>query len=237
MRLHILVDANVLAAHYSKKTTSSTALSNNANKLLAGRALHIEPSFLVPNFCIAEVFAVFEKYRWGASWNPQVKKSNALTPSEFVAARAAFHSDIHNASAIMQYDLNRYHILCADLIAPVNAAYQIHRNRKNKASAHNSKRVRVASTFDLLFVSMGIWLQKHYGADSFLMVSGDTRIQQIVMRARAAGLSKNIKAHLTATASQVGIKYGPEIYPKVLNLAQASKRELEFQFPGWSPAW
>ncbi len=229
-RHYVLLDACVAAAHFAPKTTNSANLRSRATALLSGSAPGIEIRFLIPNFCIAEVFAVFEKYRWGKTWNKHVKV--ALTPAEFAASRTAFGAAIHNGASILQVELDRYHILCVDLISPVNNAYKIKRDRSKK-----KKNVTPAKAYDMLLVAMGIWLQHQYGADSLTVVTGDERLAAVVERAKSAKLGQPIRQHLNTAASSLGLTYSSSLYPTVINLTQAKKTELTSRFPGWAPAW
>lgn len=228
-RHYILLDACVAAAHFAPKTTQSANLKSRANTLFSGSAPGIEVRFLIPNFCIAEVFAVLEKYRWGKSWNRHVKV--ALTPAEFAAARARFGAAIHNGASILQVELDRYHILCVDLVSPVNNAYKIKRDRTKKTN------VTPAKTYDMLLVAMGIWLQHQYGADSFTILTGDERLAAVVERAKSAKLGRPIRQHLSDAATGLGLAYGSSLYPTVINLTRAGKAELTSRFPGWAPSW
>jgi hypothetical protein len=232
VKKHILIDANVAAAFYVPRSTQSTTLLERSRRLFSGGSPSTEPSFMIPNFCIAEVFAVIEKYRWGSSWIRDVKKVTPLTSKEFKDARTNFGHAIHNAEFILQYELNRYHILCVDLIAPVNAAYQIKRK-----TAKSRPPPLPAKTFDLLFVAMGIWLQKQLGRDQFIMVTGDARIRAIAARARSQSLSITMRNHLDQVAAQLGFKYGPDIYPEVIDLVHATPAQLRHEFPNWTPSW
>jgi hypothetical protein len=188
--------------------------------------------FLIPNYCIGETFAVFEKYRWGASWNRHVNADSRLTPRQFRTARAQFHRAIHNGTKLLQVALDRYHILCLDLIAPINAAYRIKRDRGGK-----KKNVSPASTYDLMLLAMGIWLQKQYGQADFVIATGDERIALVARRAKSVKLAQPIKAHLASVAQSVGLSYGPDVYPDVVDLARADRVQLAEAFPGWSPPW
>lgn len=228
-RHYVLLDACVAAAHFAPKTTHSANLRNRATTLITGGAPGTDVRFVIPNFCIAEVFAVFEKYRWGKTWNKHVKV--ALTPAEFSLARASFGAAIHNGASILQVELDRYHILCVDLISPVNNAYKIKRDRTNK------KNVTPAKAYDMLLVAMGIWLQHQYGPDSFTIVTGDERLAAVVERARSAKLGRPIKQHLGSAATSLGLIYSPSLYPTVINLTQARKSELTSRFPSWTPSW
>lgn len=228
-RHYVLLDACVAAAHFAPKTTHSANLKSRATTLLSGGAPGTEIRFLIPNFCIAEVFAVFEKYRWGKTWNKHVKV--ALTPAEFAAARTDFGAAIHNGATILQVELDRYHILCVDLISPVNNAYKIKRDRTKK------KNVTPAKAYDMLFVAMGIWLQHQYGADAFTVVTGDERLAAVVERAKSAKLGRPIRQHLSAAAASLGLAYSSSLYPTVINLTQAGKTDLMGRFPDWAPTW
>jgi hypothetical protein len=185
----------------------------------------------MPNFCIAEVFAVFEKYRWGRTWNPQVRAAQALTAAQFSSSRQRFRSAIHNGGKILQVALDRYHILAVDLISPINNAYKIKRNRKK------TKDVTPAKTYDMLIVAMGIWLQQQYGQDRLTVVTGDSRLRDVVERAKSVKLSNAMRAHLQETATALGLTYCPELYPTVINLTGATKSALRDRFPAWTPGW
>jgi hypothetical protein len=198
---------------------------------LKGTSTAFEPYFLIPNFCIGETFTAFEKHRWGASWNKHVNANTRLTPGKFQAARQAFHQAIHNGTKLLQVELNRYHVLCLDLIAPINAAYRIKRDRKTK------KNVSPASTYDLLFVAMGVWLQRQYGATDFVVATGDERVALVVRRAKSVSLGRPMRNHLAEVASRIGLTYGPTIYPEVVDLVHAKNADLEAVFPGWDRAW
>ena len=99
---------------------------------------------LIPNFCIAEAFAVFEKYRWGKAWNSHVTVT--LTHRKFQRARATFRGAIHNGANLLQVELDRYHILCVDLVSPINNAYKIKRKRKKPKSVSPAKTYDMACT-------------------------------------------------------------------------------------------
>ena len=237
-RHFVLLDANVQAAHFAPITTSNKTLLARSRTLLSGTSTVMDPHFLTPTFCIAEVFAVFEKYRWGSTWNPQVSKS--LSAQKFTSTRQSFQNAIHNGSKILQVELNRYHVLCIDLISPINHAYKIKRNKPPKTRPAKPKKPRTihpASTYDMLLVAMGIWLSHQYGRDNFTVVTGDERIFRVVERARSVKLAKPMKNHLQSIARSLGLTYGPDMYPHVVDLAHVSKADLAVRFPAWTPSW
>jgi len=230
-RRYILVDACVAAAAYAPSTTRSSQLSARSKTLFSRSSTQCDPQFLIPNFCIGETFAVFEKYRWGASWNRHLGANTRLTPHQFQTSRDEFHTAIHNGTKLLQVELNRYHILCMDLIAPINAASRIKRDRGAR------KNVSPASTYDLLLIAMGIWLQKEYGHTDFVIATGDERVSLITKRAKSVKLARAMKKHLSDVAEKVGLTYGPCVYPTVVDLIRCKKAALESAFPSWQPAW
>lgn len=234
-RHFVLLDANVPAAHYAPKSTQSTTLVDRANALLTGNTPDFDVRFLIPNFCIAEVFAVFEKFRWGRTWNRRVSAANTLTAAEFGAARVGFGGAIHNAAEILQVELNRYHILAVDLISPINNAYQI--NRAKRKPGARAKPIAPASTYDMLVAAMGIWLAQEYGRENFTIVTGDARLANVLNRARSVNLGAPMRAHLTDVAQRLGLTYGPALYPEVLDFVHGSRAEIRARFPNWNPAW
>jgi hypothetical protein len=236
-RHYVLLDACVPAAYYAPKSTQSATLVARAKVLLEGSTPNTDVRFLIPNFCIPEVFAVFEKYRWGRTWNRHVKASNTLTPRQFSDARGAFGEAIHNGSKILQVELDRYHVLCVDLISPINNAYKINRVRGSKHTKQKAKSVSPASTYDMLVAAMSIWLAHQHGTDNFTLVTGDERLFNVLNRARSVALSGPMRAHLAANATRVGLNYSPNLYPRVIDLAHAAKSELQSRFPNWSAPW
>ena len=234
---HILIDACVAAAAFAPSTTRSGMLVSRAKALVHGGADGYEPQLLIPNFCIAETFAVLEKYRWGALWNPHVTARARLTPRQFRQARKAFQDAIHNGPKLLQVELNRYHVLCLDLISPLNAAYRIKRDRGKKGKKRKRKNVSPAKTYDLLFIAMGIWLQKLLGANDFVVATGDERIGLVVKRAKSTSLAAPMRRHLKAVARNIGLRHGAAIYPNVVDLIHANKTQLNTAFPNWNSAW
>ena len=235
-RHYVLLDACVAAAHYAPTCTSNKTLVSRATTLLTGTSTAVDVRFLMPNFCIAQVFAVFEKHRWGKTWNRQVK--TVLKKKEFNQARNDFGKAIHNGHTILQVALDRYHVRCVDLISPINNKYKINRVRGGKVARDKAKNAKPASTYDMLVAAVGIWCVKQYGHDSFTLVTGDERLANVVYRAQSKTPSKPLKVHLNSVADRLGVTYAPKtLYPKVINLLDATKGELEARFPAWSLAW
>lgn len=237
-RHYVLLDACVPAAHYAPKSTTSINLRERSRALLTGHSNTRDIRFLIPSFGIAEVFAVFEKYRWGQTWNRQVSDANCLTPTEFRHARRDFGAAIHNGRTILQLELNRYHVLCVDLVSPINNKYKFNRDRRKATGGKSGRKPPLPfSTADALLISMGIWLKHLVGDGSLTLVTGDARITNVVARAKSEKLALPMKRHLSAVAGNVGLTFGPAIYPDVVNLIGATKGEMAEAFPDWVPQW
>lgn len=188
-------------------------------------------SFSSPTSALANRLPCSRSIDGGASWNRHFGANTRLTARQFRAARDDFHHAIHNGTKLLQVELNRYHILCLYLIAPINAAYRIKRDRGVK------KNVSPASTYDLLLIAMGIWLQKQYGQADFVIATGDERVSLVTKRAKSVKLAQAMKNHLSSVAENVGLTYGPSVYPTVVDLIHCEKAKLASAFPGWQPAW
>lgn len=116
---YFLLDANVVAAYYLARTHKSARVSQRSRILIeAVRSGAENPFFYIPNFCIAEVFSVFMKYRFG-HWNRHLKGMSTIQGKTYTCLRSQFQDDIHNARLFYHYELSRYHVLGINLVAPV----------------------------------------------------------------------------------------------------------------------
>jgi hypothetical protein len=91
-----------------------------------------------------------------------------------------------------------------------------------------------ASTYDMLIVAMGIWLQRQLGEESLTLITGD-RIRQVVDRAKSVKLSRYVREHLGSVADGLGLECGPHLYPTVINLTNCSPQELRRRFSRLEP--
>ncbi|MHC4621536.1 MAG: hypothetical protein ACYTEQ_27660 [Planctomycetota bacterium] len=184
-----------------------------------------ERRLLIPNICIPEVFSIFAKYRFGKG-NPQVKKT--VSDLDYWRARLEFQNDIHNGKHIQQFELTRYHILAADLVAPVDHHFKYYRTRAGK-----KRRKLPMSASDHTIIGMGIELVKCRGADNVLLVTADDRFAHILEKAKRVPRRTAAKLGLLRMAEDLGLLYNPLIYPEVVNLAAARKSELDAKFGEW----
>jgi hypothetical protein len=226
-RDYLILDASVVASYYVPESGDRFKYLSDRIRVLM-EAVKTSRSgnrrLLIPSVCIPEVFSIFSKYRFG-SWNPQVKRT--INDISYWRARLQFHNDIHNGRHIQQLDLSRYHILATDLISPVDHYYEYYRQHARKLN----KRPMGAS--DHMIIAMGIDLVKTRGRECVLIVTADRRMGHIIERAKSIKRKSAAKLGLLKTAQDLGLRYGPDIYPRVLNLATARTSELIAAFGEW----
>jgi len=223
---YLLVDSCVVATYYIPESARHAKLPERARILIEsiGRDSSGRRVLLIPNFCIGEVFGVFAKYRFG-KWNKQVKKR--IDDIQYRLVRLRFHNDIHNGMLFQQYELSRYHILAADLISTVDHKYEYYRSRRKK------NRKIPMGTFDHLIIAMGIELVKSRGWENVLLVTADHRLAHITGKATRVKRASAATLGLIRIASDLGLEYGPRIYPRVLNIATAGRARLQECLGEW----
>ncbi len=128
-----------------------------------------EAFLYMPNFCIAEVFNTFAKFCF---------RQKKITEKEYEACSNKFKDAIHNARLIYHYELNRYHILNIDCIAPFEHQYCLTRIKKTPNGKEENEDWFM-STFDMLLISMGIELVKMMGNENVSLITCDKRIKTI----------------------------------------------------------
>ena len=226
---HLLVDSCVAAAYYVPACAGYMDSLAPRAKILIDHCRHDQGRYrlMIPNFCIAEVFSILAKYRFG-KWNKHVKKT--MSEVEYWRARLGFIEDIHNGRTFQQHELSRYHILASDLIHPVDHTYEFYRSSRKKKK---KKRKIPMSTFDHLIIAMGIEMVKLHGRDSVLLVTADRRLGHILKRAASIKPKSAAKCGLLKVARDIGLEWGPEIYPEVINLATARDTALAECFGKW----
>jgi hypothetical protein len=228
---YIVLDSCVVAAHYIPESASRYArLAERASLLIsaAGGPVRADQRLLIPAFCIPEVFSIFAKYRFG-KWNTHVK-NNTIDDLAYWKARLRFRNDIHNGKVIQQIALSRYIILATDLISPIDHHYEYYRSRTKKI-----RKVPMGA-FDHSLIATGIDLVKCRGHNNVLIATADRRLGHILGRARKVRRNSAAKLGLIRTAKDLGLRWGPDIYPEVVNLATAKDVDLIRAFGEWPPA-
>jgi len=161
---YYLIDSSAIIYHfipseYPRKTSKIDCLIREKQE---GKAF-----LFMTNFCIAEVFNAFAKYRF------RYTDHRNITQKEYEKCREEFKDAIHNAKLIYHYELNRYHILNVDYIVPFEHQYYLIRKRKGE------EKQWFLSTFDILFISAGIELVRMLGFGNLHLITDEVRIMRI----------------------------------------------------------
>jgi hypothetical protein len=158
-------------------------------------------------------------------WNPHVKKKGTIDKRVYQSLVEQFQEDIHNGKFIYHLELNRYHILGINLVAPIDHYYKYYRSKK---------KVCPMGTFDHLIISMGISLSHIHGRDNVCIVSADERLTDILAKCNAiSNPSTIVKLKLDIAKEVIGKPFNKELFPKCINLKTARKTELKNIFGCW----
>ena len=226
----LLLDANVVSAYYIEESSSNKKLRARITTLMEavrnGGAPYI---FLyTPEFCVAEVFGVFDKYRFGP-WNRDVKTRapRGIPKRRYEEARKRFSDDVSRRRLLHPCDISRYHVMAVDLISPVDHYYQYYRPRPGQRLR------KPMGTYDHMIIALGIHLNSIHGRENFAIVTADGRLAHILDRARRVPKSTAGRLELPKAADRLGLSYGPDIYPRVVNLATCGGRDLAHVMRVW----
>ncbi len=225
---YLLLDACIVAGYYLPRSLRSLKAGQRIERILNySRAKPEEYFCYIPNFCVAEVFSVFMKYTF-ARWNRHVKRGKKGTIDTRIYKNLCeqFRRDIHNGKFLYHYELSRYHILGVDLVAPIDHYYQISRSGKN---------INPMGTFDHLLISMGINLASIHGRDNVCIITADDRMTEILSKCKSGSIPEKTitKLKLKKAEEITGRRFGPDVFPKHLNLKNKSKKSYTEFFHEW----
>lgn len=224
--MYLLLDSNVTAGYYLPRSLDSRKAQHRIENLFwsirSGKTDHF---LYIPNFCIAEVFSVFMKYAYG-KWNRHViKKGGTIDKRVYKKLVKQFQDDIHNGKFIYHLELNRYHVLGINLVAPIDHSYKFSRGEGN---------VSPCGTFDHLIVSMGITLSHIHGRNSVCIVSADDRLTDLLAKCSSlTNPAKIRKLKLDIAEDVIGRPFSKELFPRFVNLKTAKISELKALFGDW----
>jgi hypothetical protein len=205
--MFLLLDSNITAGYYLPRSLNSIKARERIEIIFKSIRSGGSDHFLyIPNFCIAEVFSVFMKHAFG-TWNPHVGKKRTIDKRIYESLVKQFHKDIHNGKFIYHLELNRYHILGINLVAPIDHYYRI---------------------------SRGIALSHIHGRDNVCIISSDDRLTAILAKCKATIPDRTVKRLKLDIAKEVtGKPFSSDLFPRYLNLKTARKVELENIFGIW----
>jgi hypothetical protein len=121
----------------------------------------------IPNFCVVEVFSVFARKYF---------RDSELSRKEYEQCLERFREDIHWGKILYVYDLNRYHIVGADEIIPIEHGL----NRDYETDR--------LSSFDILVIAMACE-QAYIGRpEETFVVTSDFRMKKVIDRLRVTDI-------------------------------------------------
>jgi hypothetical protein len=229
-RRYLLWDASAVIPYYVHEASKSPRSALRIRTIIdAYRHGHVQAHFYLPNIVVAEVFTTLARHCY-SHWDPQIYKKyggpgRALHATRYQSARTRFRRDIHNGALFYQYDLNRYHILALDLIAPVDKARKFYRRSG----------VRSMGASDLLIGAMALHLTRIHGRERVALVTTDHRMRSIFETAcRSLKSTSARKLGLIGAATDFGFgDWSGSLYPLVLDLHSATDKQLAAFFGAW----
>lgn len=129
-----------------------------------------QAKLFIPNICIAEVFNTFAKRRFRAE-----RQKDVIDESSYKQHLSNFRDNIHWGRTLYPYDLNRYHIIAADKIIPVE--HQLVASRGGD----------YLSTFDILVIAMACELAYTRELEETFLVTCDRRMKSVTDGLRTGG--------------------------------------------------
>ena len=229
-RRYLLWDASALISYYIPENAFDPSCGQRIRTLVeAVRHHRIDAVCLVPNIVVAEVFAAFDRHHY-STWDPQIYrkyggKGKSLHGKRYQSARRKFRTDIHNGALFYQLELNRYHILGLDLIAPVDKYRKYYRKGA----------VRSMGAGDLLIGSMAMHLARIHGRENVWLVTTDRRMDAIFAKS-CPRVMLNSARELGLTDASENLGFGPwgaDIYPQVLDISRCTDVHLKRSFGTW----
>lgn len=229
-RKFVLIDTSTILGYYVPEASTNLESAQRARTLLeAVRHHRVDVHLIIPNIVVAEVFCQLARLCYSA-WDKTVNrkfggKGRTLDTRRYKSACARFRRDIHNGALLYQEELNRYHILALDIIAPIDKYKKLYRKGN----------VRSMGTSDLLIGGMALHLSRVHGKENFALISNDRRMAAIFSKA-GPKLNPVTAVNLGVTAKCKELGFGPlcgDIYPQVLDFARCPESTLEAFFGHW----
>jgi hypothetical protein len=122
-------------------------------------------------------------------------------------------------------ELNRYHVLAVDLVAPIDHYFKIRRTQKFS---------RPSGTFDQLIVAMSIHLAHVHGQNNVAILTADSRLTDLVTKCRTPISTKTVqKLKLARAQSVAGKVFGRDIFPEAIHLGKCSEAILKRTLGAW----
>ncbi len=149
-----LFDASAAVEFYLPETEKIKKTLKHLREQKEPRA---QAAIFIPNFCIAEVFNAFAKKL----------REEKISREEYKRCLDKFRGDIHWGRFLYPYELNRYHIIAADRIIPVEHRLAPHHDRDH------------LTTFDILVIAMACELAFVGRREETFLITKDKRMKRV----------------------------------------------------------
>ncbi len=142
----------------------------------------------IPSFCIVEVLNTFARRYF---------RDSELGKTEYEDCLSRFRDDIHWGKTLYSYDLNRYHIVGADEIIPIEHGF-----RSDYERGH-------LSAFDILVITMACELAYLGGPQNTFLVTDDVQMKTVVDRYRNTDLGRRSGAKVPGPLDDRSLRRWP----------------------------
>ena len=224
--MYIVLDTNLVVGYYLPRALNHQQARERVRTLVDSvRSGESEHFFYIPNIVIAEAFSIFAKYSFGRYNRHVVRNGGTIDTRVYQSLCRQFHTDIHNGRLFYQLELNRYHVLGIDLVAPIDHYFKIQRTQRY---------AQPAGTFDQIIVAMGIHLGHLHGVENVLLATADTRLTQLVSKCRSNIPATTVERLKLARAEDVaGKRFSRDLFPEAIHIGNARVSDLQRLFGQW----
>lgn len=207
--LTYLFDASAAVELYAPQPHNLKA-KKAVEYIVTQKKIHKQAALYIPNFCIVEVFNTLARKHF---------KDGVLDKSTYEDSLRRFRDDVHWGRTLYSYDLNRYHVIGADEIIPIE---------HHVASEHERDHL---SSFDILIITMACELAYIGRPEDTFLVTCDKRIRKVVDQFKGTDLKKQQEWKIPSPLEDRSIKrwippnvlYLPALRPGDLRSVQGQK--------------
>lgn len=232
--IHVVLDANVLAAALTPKVHRSQRVSDVSRRIVASVVDCAWPLIRLhaPLICLTEAQCVLDKHFYCTWHGPTKDPSRRLTKAEYKHASERLRY-ISESRRIERLDLTTDHLRLVPLVAAVNFKYQIRRKRKDAAGQVKSHIIPPMGASDCLVAAISIDLASKVGPDSVKLITADRRLADVLSNCRRISSPKARSLALDSQSKAVGLTWTNAIYPECLDLNADDDATLKRVLAGW----
>jgi hypothetical protein len=198
--LTYLFDASAAVELYAPQNAKAKKV---AEYIVAQKKIHKQAVLYIPNFCIVEVFNALARRHF---------KDRVLDSTQYENSLKRFRDDVHWGRTLYSYDLNRYHVIGADEIIPIE---------HHVASEHERDHL---SSFDILIIAMACELAFVGRPEDTFLVTCDKRIAKVLQQLKTTDLNDRREWKVPGVLDDPGTRRW--LPPNVLYLPGLKPKEL-----------